>query len=354
MAVPRILTYDEVQKAIPGTRHLLLGNGFSIACNPIYAYPNLYEKAKPGFNARIRYAFEYLGTNNFEGVMRLLQDASFIARQYGKSDLPTLMLEDLETIQHALVKAVAENHLQRPSDVGDDRLSRCVLFLKPYKNVFTTCYDLLLYWVAMHGLKLLEERDGFRDSLDDEDAPYCVFREHVGGQNGIFFIHGALHLYTAGGEVRKHTWTKTGVPLIDGIRAALAEGQLPLFVAEGESEKKRRQILGNGYLDYCFGKFGRIEAPLVTFGFAFGPMDQHIVQAMAECAKLTDVYVGVHRPNSDAGKAVIDAAMHLPELRKRLMAHGLKSKPLQVQFYDTDTAEVWDPRPGLTASESTN
>jgi hypothetical protein len=336
-----MLTYGDVQKAIKGTRHLLLGNGFSISCDSIYAYPNLYEAARPTFNDRIQHAFEHLGTNNFEGVMRLLQDASWLVREYGAQGASDDMQADLTTVKNALVEAVAKNHLQRPTDVGDEKLARCVKFLLPYQNVFTVCYDLLLYWVAMHGLDVLKERDGFRDSLEDEDADYCVFREHIRGEKGILFIHGALHLYSTEREVRKHTWTKSGVPLIDGITAAFAQGQLPLFVAEGDPDKKREQILHNGYLDYCFGKFSRIESPLVTFGFSFSPTDRHIVNGLAQCGKVTDVYIGVHNPDSDAGKATMAAASQLEVERKHLLEHGLSGKTLTVHFYDSSTAPVW-------------
>lgn len=336
-----MLSYDDVQKAIKGTRHLLLGNGFSIACDPIYAYPNLYEAARPTFNERIQRAFEHLGTNNFEGVMRLLHDAGWLVREYGALAASDDMQADLTIVKNALVEAVANNHLQRPSEVGDDKLARCVTFLLPYQNVFTVCYDLLLYWVAMHGLDLLKERDGFRDSLDDEDADYCVFREHIAAERGILFIHGALHLYASEREVRKHTWTKSGVPLIDGITNAFAQGQLPLFVAEGDPDKKREQILHNGYLDYCFGKFSRVASPLVTFGFSFGATDRHITKAIAQCGKVTDLFVGVHKPDADVGKATMAAASQVEIERKNLLAHGLAGKPLAVHFYDSSTAPVW-------------
>lgn len=37
--VSGLLTYDDVRKQLAGkTAHLLLGNGFSIACNPIFSY----------------------------------------------------------------------------------------------------------------------------------------------------------------------------------------------------------------------------------------------------------------------------------------------------------------------------
>lgn len=339
--LPELLSYDQVQRAIKGTRHLLLGNGFSIACDGIYSYPNLYERARPGMSERVMQVFEYLGTNNFEGVMRLLHDGSWLAIRYGADAPSNEMREDLEQVKKSLVDAIAHTHLQRPNEVGDDRLSRCVQFLDPYQNVFTVCYDLLLYWVAMHGLDKLKAQDGFRDDPEDRDATYCVFREHVGGDKGIFFIHGALHIYVAEGQVRKHTWTKSNIPLIDGIQAAMNEGQFPLFVAEGDYRKKRDQILHNGYLDYCFGKLSRIKSPLVTFGFSFGDTDAHISKTIVECGDVAEIYVGLHQPQSEAGQATRAAANRLSDARQRFIKRGGSGKPLKVHFFDAATCAVW-------------
>jgi hypothetical protein len=71
------LTYQELLAALPerGRVHLLLGNGFSIACDPIFRYASLYDAAvEAGLSARAQQVFARHGTNNFEGVLRLLED----------------------------------------------------------------------------------------------------------------------------------------------------------------------------------------------------------------------------------------------------------------------------------------
>ena len=40
------LDYQAVLGKLPATKHLLLGNGFSIACDPIFDYGNLFEYVK--------------------------------------------------------------------------------------------------------------------------------------------------------------------------------------------------------------------------------------------------------------------------------------------------------------------
>src|SRR5687768_11341895 len=80
-----VLSYSEVVDRLPtGRCHLLLGNGFSIACDPRFNYGSLYEFAKDnGLSSRVLGVFDRLGTNNFEGVMRLLEDANWVAGHYG-------------------------------------------------------------------------------------------------------------------------------------------------------------------------------------------------------------------------------------------------------------------------------
>lgn len=347
MAKLKLLTYEEVRQEIGTKRsHLLLGNGFSIACNPIYHYGNLYDFAKKnGLTKHVQGVFDYLGSNNFEGVMRLLEDGVWLAGHYGLKSAAKAkgdMAEDLKSVKHALVEALAKTHLQIPNEVGNDRLEQCSEFMKPYQNVFTLNYDLLLYWVALHDEELLR-RDGFRDSEDDEDADYCVFREHIGGDKGIFFIHGALHLYVEAGEVRKHTWSKTGVRIIDRVQEGLSNNQYPLFVAEGMAEKKKIQIQANSYLSYCLGKFQRIEGPLVIFGLSLGESDQHILDSISHNSKLPEIYVGLYGdPDFEVNKSIRHKCHELQSTRQQFAAKKKGGQELTIKFYDSSTTQVWE------------
>src|SRR5687767_11430644 len=108
--------------------------------------------------------------------------------------------------------------------------------------------------------------DGFRADVDEPEAPYLEFAERLGRERGIFFLHGALHLYQVAGETRKHSWIRAGRRLTELIVEGLDSGQYPLFVAEGAWQKKAEQIQRSAYLSYCLGKLSRIENPLVIFG----------------------------------------------------------------------------------------
>jgi hypothetical protein len=338
--------YVDVRDRIgKGRSHILLGNGFSIACNPIFRYERLYDNAvSAGLSERAQRVFGRLGTNNFEGVMRLLEDAHWVAEEYGASK-PGLdeMLQDVEIVKRTLVEAVASSHLENTGAVENEMKETALPFLDPYYNIFTTNYDLLVYWVNMHRKPNPLWQDGFRSDTDLPDAPYVVFSERLGRARGIFFLHGALHLYLNRGELRKQTWIRTGRPLTHLIRDSLARGEYPLFVAEGSPERKLEQIQRSGYLWYCLDKLARIQGPLVVFGHSLGESDGHIAEVIADNCDLNDIYVGLFGdPDSESNVAVRSSVAAI-QSRRRKRAGSSSTKQLNVHFYDSGSAPVWHP-----------
>jgi hypothetical protein len=335
----RLLSYKDVLAKIATERcHLLLGNGFSMACDPIFSYPSLYDKAvKAGLSKRAQKVFDRLGTNNFEGVMRLLDDADWVARTYRLlRNKPSGMLKDAEIVKRALVKALGESHLDHTGLVSADRKQAALNFLSSYHSIFTTNYDLLLYWVIMEG-EPPSHKDGFAADPDEPELEYLIFSHHLGDQKGIYYLHGALHLYVERGEVRKHSWIRTGKPLISLIRDGLSGEHYPLFMAEGSSDKKLEQILKNGYLSYCRDKLSRIQNQLVIFGHSLGPSDAHIRDIIAGNRNLHSIYLGIHdTARASSADAILSAATEINGLRERR-----KLPVLKVHYFDSSTADVW-------------
>jgi hypothetical protein len=151
----------------------------------------------------------------------------------------------------------------------------------------------------MHSGKNPIFQDGFRSDEEDPEAEYVVFTERLGRQKGLFFLHGALHLYSVNGELRKRCWSRTGMPLTALIKTGLAQREYPLFVAEGLANKKLEQIQRSPYLWYCLDKLACIKSPLVVFGHSLGESDRHIRDVLARNETLDTLYISVRGdPNS--------------------------------------------------------
>jgi hypothetical protein len=318
--------------------HLLIGNGFSIACSPLFQYKNLYEQAvEQGLSERAVSLFTKLGTNNFEGVMHLLENSDWVARLYNLISTPeSKLLEDLEIIKETLVRSVANSHLENTGDVSEERKNSAGEFIQRFFNVFTTNYDLLLYWVTRHCNSPHE--DGFRADEIEPDAPYVVFAKRLKNKPGIFYLHGALHLFTNNGELRKQCWSRTGIPLINLIKIGLSRKRYPLFVSEGSPEKKLDQIQRVGYLWYCLEKLKDIEGGLVIYGHSLGSSDIHILNAIKNNHAIREIYVGIHGDINSAENQRITSSARLLFAKRQF--RGAEIERL-IQFYQSETANVW-------------
>ena len=132
------------------TKHLLLGNGFSIAWdNDIFSYKSLYESVNFQDKPRLEEVFKALNTTDFEYVLRTLNDLSKIYAIYSTDIGINEIKEDYKYLQELLIKTITENHPPHPFKLTNDEKISCRKFLVHFDHVYTTNYDILLYWVLM-------------------------------------------------------------------------------------------------------------------------------------------------------------------------------------------------------------
>ena len=242
-----------------------------------------------------------------------------------------------------MVRAISGSHPDLLSEISDESYKACRRFLSKFKRIFTLNYDLLLYWAVMQ--KELEpdvqSDDGFRNP-EDEQEEYVTWEVENSYNQNIYYLHGALHLFDAGVELQKYTWSKTGVRLTEQTRMALDDGKYPLFVAEGKSEEKLEKIKHNGYLAQAFESFSRISGALFIFGNSLSPNDDHFLK-LIEKGRITQLCVSIFaKPSSKENPFIIKRTKQIQQARIRLAARRKKKPPeLDIYFFDAESAKPW-------------
>jgi hypothetical protein len=334
----RLLTFSQALQQAEGTKHVLLGNGFSRALrNDIFAYDALFLRADfSNLSLTARQAFDILQTTDFEVVMRALRLIAKIIPLYRNDpDLVRVLTTDADGLREVLVQAIAQNHPEGPFELNDEQYGSCRKFLSNFKTIYTLNYDLLLYWALMHTeiKPMIKNDDGFR-TPEDRAAEYVSWVvENTDSQN-VFYLHGALHVFDADYGLKKYTWVNTGIRLIEQIRSALEEHLYPLIVAEGASREKMIKIMHNMYLSRGYRSFFKIGHNLFIYGLSFSENDQHWFDVITK-GKVSRLFISLFGdPDSETNRVI--------RARANLISNKRGSRwPLEVHYYDAATAHVW-------------
>lgn len=340
-----VLTFDEALQRAGEKRHLLLGNGFSIALRPnIFCYGSLFEKADFSGFPGVEATFRALGSEDFEEAVQALEGAATVLPGFlaDSQDVCTSMNACAAKIKNVLVSTIAGQHPSRPNEILESQYLACLNFLKKFLSgpkggkVYTLNYDILLYWTLMHGWEkgLIDFDDGFRFDAYNEGAEYVVWDDSAHKQN-VFYLHGALHLFDGGHELQKYTWCRTDSPLVDQAREAIRRNLFPLFVAEGTWEKKLSKIEHHGYLSRGLRSFSNINYSLFIHGLSLADNDTHILRAIGRNTKLEAIFIGLHGdPAAGWNQQIVRRAQAIAARRDA-------KHPLAVHFYDSGSANVW-------------
>jgi hypothetical protein len=324
-------------------RHLLLGNGFSIALFPhIFAYKKLFEKADFSKTPELKDVFDLLKTQDFEIVIKALNSTASVGAIYEVAKQKLMKIKrHASELHEILVDAIAGTHPDLPGSIDKEKFMACKKFLLNFRNndskIYTMNYDLLLYWVCMQ--KEIEPAinfdDGFRSTGGMEEN-YVVWDDTHSHSQDIIYLHGALHLFDAGYELQKYTWINTGIRLIDQIKTQLEQDNFPLIVAGGTWQDKMKKIEHSAYLSRGYRSFANIQGTLFIFGHSLADNDDHILR-LIENGKLEQVYIGIYG-NIDKNQTIINRGEQLKDNRTR---KGNSSKKLEVKFFDTVSVNVW-------------
>lgn len=321
------------QKAIAETklsdRVLLIGNGFS---SEFFNYRTLLDKSNFGDNDSVRHLFEELDTVDFEMVISALEHAAIVERVYGHCGHASELEEDANTTREVLVNAIREAHPEKRTDL-DSKYETTIEFLENFENIFSLNYDLLLYWTIFER-DTNRLPDGFGKGKYTEDNRFFgPFQDDAYCK--LFYLHGGLHLFLQGeGEVYKAV--RSGGSIINTISHEISERKnLPIFVAEGNTELKMKKINSIAYLRHCYRKLQANSATVFIFGHSASAQDEHIYRAIF--SSYTDkVYFGVHNSSEEKlARLSGDLAKYQEKYRK----HG--NTKIEYTFFDSAGANIW-------------
>jgi hypothetical protein len=299
---------------------LLAGNGVSSNVWSRFQYNSLYEVARsPHRTNRLvgvdTQLFNALGTRNFERVLRALRISIETNHVFGVTAEPHEARYD--GIRQALIESVHAVHVEW-LDVAGARLMQLNAALASYRAVFTTSYDLLIYWAMMNapGAFIDFFWHGCFDIKDTDVMP---------GRRPVYFLHGGLHLFRdEDGRTCKRV---AGGGNLLQLFAADADYREPLFISEGVAADKLRAIRASDYLSFCYESLRRETGPLVIVGHALSDEDEHIVAALQR--PHLSVAIGI-RANSQEEK---DA---------KTAAYQMKLPAAQRTFFDATTHPLGD------------
>lgn len=350
MASEELVTYQQVIESLQKKnrqKHLLLGNGFSMSYDSgIFSYNALSKFFENLDNDILQKLFQIIKTSNFELLMEQLDNVAQISEIFGADKKVVDKIKQATiTLKESLIDAIKELHPEHVFAVPEEKSNSCATFLNSFLSqegqIFTTNYDLLLYWVLMRN-DIENAIDGFgRDAeetdewIPEEERQFSELRwgKHKKIQT-VHYLHGALQLFDTGVEIIKEEYTSEHY-LLDNIKARMEKKEYPIFVTAGNGFEKLSHIVHNKYLSYCYESLASISGSLICYGFGFGNYDEHVISAINKAAKkrkdengkwhmLNSIYIGVY---SDADYK------HMKSIEKKFK--------LPVRLFDAKTVDVW-------------
>ncbi len=339
MADESFKTYQEVINYLKEKKrkiNLLVGNGFSMAFDPtIFSYNALSNFIKSCKDQTILKLFRIVDSTNFELIMRELDLFIKFEKEFDPNPkLEEIILSAKNKLKTSLIDAITKLHPDHVFKILDSNSKACALFLKDYLEsggaIFSTNYDLLLYWILMRESNSLKNKYGILDGFslgNNEDLTWNS------GKQNIYYLHGSLPLFSTGYSTIKEKYDHQHY-LLQNIKDRIAKDQYPLFVTGGTAEEKMKVISNNRYLSFCYDNLENIRGSLIVIGFNFGEYDTHIIDAINRAAtkkSLCSLFIGYYTEKD---------RQHFLRLCPRIQL-----PPEKIRIFDSKTANIWGNTP---------
>ncbi|MEL4069503.1 DUF4917 family protein [Ochrobactrum sp. GPK 3] len=335
------IEFESLEAAIAnvdGTKHLLAGNGLSMAYDrDIFSYSSLLNTADFSNSFPIiDDIFKRLETTDFEKVASSLYFSASVAEAFGENQHAEKINQTIDFLKKSLIEAVKKNHPSDRNQLSDNRVSNFQLFLRNFLdskgNLYCLNYDILAYWGVLRVIdnNRLSVSDGFGTHDDD----YVAFHGDSSARKiNILSPHGTLFFFEDSGNVLKPRSTNNNKMIIDIISDNLEKGNFPLFVSEGTKEKKYERIRNNHYLNYCFESIGNCEGSFFIYGHSLDIVsDGHILEKISSNQNIKKIYASYFGGETEKS--------HITTQLLKIKEHSGR-KDLEVGIYPANSVTCW-------------
>jgi hypothetical protein len=276
-----IINWSEVHT---NSNTILLGNGFSMNFYDKLNYSNLYDFSKNLFTKKTLNLFNEFETNNFEDILEYLFVTKKVSSLFNidNNELDEIISE----VQNGLINSIHQIH-PKPNEIDYYLINRIGKQLSNFKNVFTTNYDLFLYYVTLNSP--INYSDHFYQKVSDK---FIVFsKPDIQHTHHVYYLHGSLILFDEIWETYKICKYRS-TDLIELISEQILDNSSLLFVSEGNSNNKLKKIYSNDYLKFCFNELKNLdEEDIIIYGQSLKEQDNHLVELIDN--KFKNVYISI-------------------------------------------------------------
>lgn len=316
-------------------KSLMLGNGFSIEANKIFRYENLYDKSR--LDQSLKNLFMMSKTCDFEVIISELEHTKEVLEVYNSEsqDLISRLIKDSRELRRIFAQAIINHHAVHQTIfniVEGSKLRRrsCRDFLSHFTKVFTTNYDLLLYWEIMNEKERADQIFSLDDGFGyvDSNLIWLEPYKHSDRKQNIFYLHGAL--FFSPNNIGLVKETKNIHSLLEEVQKNItSQNQLPLIVLEGSKESKFTKINNHPYLKNSYDELSLLSGNLFIFGHSLKEFDGHILNAIKD-SHVKKVFISFHSSETRELKDIADKAFK----------NGINGEK-EVYLYEANSAHVW-------------
>jgi hypothetical protein len=301
---------------------LIFGLGFTAGVSNGLLYPTIKTEmimASPSSDWAEQ--FRFAPTANVEDFLRV-RKGILDGATYGKesAEIKAVYATALVKSQVAALKYINPSILQSGGD-----------FMGNFKQSFSLNQDIIGYRAGLVGKLKID--DGFR--RENGSPNRLQFQNYFGGKR-ILYPHGATHIYEEKAQTFKVEAGRCG--LSESIFERVYSKKSPLLILEASSSDKDFAIGQSRYLSEVRVVLSQIEGAVTVFGCSLGQSDRYLIELLGQNPRVQTVAISIYPGDLNGALRLFQVGEELRFLAKLRVPY----QPLDVVFFDSTTAHVWD------------